>query len=81
MLILIIIVSIVIALGVIALALRYIMSSRLLNPPRQPIVITPKEYGLNYEDVEFKSTDGINLKGLFFMIGKKEGLCNSEEKG
>jgi len=67
MLILIIIVSIVIALGVIALALRYIMSSRLLNPPRQPIVITPKEYGLNYEDVEFKSTDGINLKGSFLV--------------
>jgi hypothetical protein len=75
MLIFIILVSIVFVLGVMALALSYSMSAWLLNPPRQPITRTPGEYGLHYEDVEFKSTDGINLKG-WFIPGKSNNGNN-----
>ena len=38
---------------------------------RQPIVKTPKEYGMKYEDIEFKSTDGLTLKG-WFIPGKSD---------
>jgi fermentation-respiration switch protein FrsA (DUF1100 family) len=37
---------------------------------RQPIVKTPQEYGLDYEDVGFRSADGIDLKG-WFIPGKR----------
>jgi uncharacterized protein len=32
---------------------------------RQPIVRTPADYGMEYENVSFKSTDGLNIKGWF----------------
>ena len=31
----------------------------------QPIIRTPKDYDMNYEDVEFRSTDGLLIKGWF----------------
>jgi len=31
--------------------------------PRQQILKNPADYGLNYQDIEFSSSDGINLKG------------------
>ena len=34
-----------------------------LYPPRQPIVKTPLDYGMDYDSIEFKSPDNINLKG------------------
>ena len=43
----------------------YIFSSIVLHPHRQPVVHTPQEYGMGYEDVEFTSTDGLHLKGWF----------------
>jgi len=75
MLIFIILVSIVFVLGVIVLALSYAMAAGFLNPTRQPITRTPGEYGLNYEDIEFRSTDGINLKG-WFIPGKNNNGNN-----
>ena len=32
---------------------------------RQPIVRTPDDYGMDYEDVSFRSTDGLNIRGWF----------------
>ena len=29
---------------------------------RQPIVRTPDDYGMDYEDVSFRSTDGLNIR-------------------
>jgi alpha/beta superfamily hydrolase len=43
----------------------YIFAQLTLNPKRQPIETTPAEYGLAYEDVEFHSSDNLNLKGWF----------------
>ena len=50
---------------IISLAISYIFSGVTLHSVRQPIVTTPKDYGLEYEDVEFESTDGLKLKGWF----------------
>lgn len=41
----------------------YIFAYKSLHMPRQPILKTPEDYGLKYEDIEFKSTDNLSLKG------------------
>ncbi|MBU7014431.1 MAG: alpha/beta hydrolase [Theionarchaea archaeon] len=43
----------------------FLFSSLILYSHRQPIVTTPHAYGMDYEDVAFKSTDGLTLKGWF----------------
>jgi uncharacterized protein len=43
----------------------YVFANLLLYPKRQPVVKSPGEYGLLYENVDFKSTDGLGLKGWF----------------
>lgn len=43
----------------------YIFSNTVLHAQRQPIVQTPQDYGMTYEDVEFRSSDGLRLKGWF----------------
>jgi pimeloyl-ACP methyl ester carboxylesterase len=60
-----IVVSVLAALVLLGLALSYTISLRLLYPPRQPIGRTPREYGMDCEDIEFRSADGIKLKGWF----------------
>jgi len=47
------------------IAICYAFANLLLYPKRQPVVRSPDEYGLKYENVEFKSTDGLKLKGWF----------------
>lgn len=50
---------------VISIAISYVFSGIVLFSLRQPIVTTPADYGLDYEDIEFQSTDGLILKGWF----------------
>jgi pimeloyl-ACP methyl ester carboxylesterase len=47
------------------LATSYIFSGIVIHSRRQPIVRTPQEYGMAFENVEFKSTDGLTIKGWF----------------
>jgi len=61
---------IAIALGLVVLVLvyggiSYIFAQLTLNPKRQPVVHSPSDYGLAYEDIEFNSLDGLSLKGWF----------------
>jgi pimeloyl-ACP methyl ester carboxylesterase len=49
----------------ISVAISYVFSSIVLFSLRQPIITTPANYGLTYEDIEFQSTDGLTLKGWF----------------
>jgi len=49
----------------ISIVISVIFSGIVLHSMRQPIVTTPEKYGLEYEDVAFKSTDGLTLKGWF----------------
>jgi pimeloyl-ACP methyl ester carboxylesterase len=51
--------------AVISIVIGIIFSGIVLHSIRQPIVITPEKYGLEYEDVVFKSADGLTLKGWF----------------
>ncbi len=41
------------------------LAQGLSTPPRTPIVRTPDEYGMEYEEVEFLTEDGVTLKGWF----------------
>jgi pimeloyl-ACP methyl ester carboxylesterase len=54
---------------VVSLISSYIFSSLVLRSRRQLIVLTPEAYGLAYEDVEFKSKDGLTIKGWFVPAG------------
>jgi pimeloyl-ACP methyl ester carboxylesterase len=57
---------------VISIAISYVFSGIVLFSLRQPIVTTPAGYGLDYEDVEFRSIDGLTLKG-WFIPAEPEG--------
>jgi uncharacterized protein len=57
-------------LGIGYLTICYTFANQTLYPKRQPLVRFPDEYGIVYEDVEFKSTDGLSLKG-WFIPGKR----------
>ncbi len=67
---------IIIAIVIIALlylGISYIFSVFLVHSHRQPIVRGPREYGMTYEDIQFKSSDGLTLKG-WFIPGKGKGI-------
>ncbi|NQU65557.1 MAG: alpha/beta hydrolase [SAR324 cluster bacterium] len=41
----------------------FVGSYKSIHPPRQLISKTPSDYGLDYQNIEFKSSDGLTLKG------------------
>jgi fermentation-respiration switch protein FrsA (DUF1100 family) len=49
-------------------AVLYIRQSRLLYKPSREVSSTPAEIGLDFEDVVFKSADGLNLKGWYVPV-------------
>jgi fermentation-respiration switch protein FrsA (DUF1100 family) len=53
-----------------SLAIGYVFSGIVSYSRRQPIVRTPGEYGLDFESVEFKATDGVLLQGWYIPAGK-----------
>ena len=60
-----ILILVVLFVAAIYVATCYIFAQMTLNPSRQPIAVTPADYGLEYEEVEFDSLEGIRLKGWF----------------
>jgi alpha-beta hydrolase superfamily lysophospholipase len=60
-----IILGIVVFIILIIVVVSWIFSGIVINSRRQPIVRFPSEYGMDYEEVEFKSTDGLTIKGWF----------------
>lgn len=60
-----IVILVIVLLVAAVLAVAIMFSGIVIHSRRQPIVRTPQEYGLSYQDVEFKSTDGLTLKGWF----------------
>lgn len=54
---------ILVVLGLTVLALGYWISSLLLYAQRQPVTRTPGDYGLEYEEISFHSSDGLTLRG------------------
>jgi uncharacterized protein len=59
-------------LALLALACR--ISGLLLYPPRQPVTRTPGDCGLEYENVAFRSRDGLALKGWWIPSHRAPGL-------
>ncbi|MBN1304125.1 MAG: alpha/beta fold hydrolase [Anaerolineales bacterium] len=57
--------QIVATLITIILVVSFIFSGIVMHSRRQPIVRTPDEYGMEYEDVSFQSTDGVETSGWF----------------
>jgi len=47
------------------LAVCYVFSNIILFSRRQPVVRTPEELGLDYEEVEFPAVDGLTLRGWY----------------
>jgi len=56
---------VIIALAAIVLVVSTVFSGIVIHSRRQPIVRTPAEFDLSFEEVEFKSTDGLNIRGWF----------------
>jgi uncharacterized protein len=49
----------------IAATIAFVISRRMVSPPRQPLWATPDELGLQYETVQFPAQDGLRLSGWF----------------
>lgn len=45
------------------LAFCYFLSRTVIHLDRQPVPKTPADYGLNYQKADFKTADGVNIKG------------------
>ena len=42
-----------------------VLAQGLSTPPRTPILRTPEEYGMEYEEISFQTGDGVTIKGWF----------------
>ena len=69
-----VLVIILILAAAIYVGICYFFAKMTLNPKRQPVVVSPVDYGLEYEDVEFNSIDGLHLKGWFIPGNSKKVL-------
>ncbi|MEM7537700.1 MAG: alpha/beta hydrolase [Chloroflexota bacterium] len=47
------------------------------TPPRTPILRTPEEYGLVYEDVSFETNDGVTIKGWFIPADSNKVIISN----
>jgi hypothetical protein len=45
------------------LLIAYAISALIIRPDRQPVPKTPRDYGLDFEAVAFRTEDGVELKG------------------
>ena len=39
------------------------LAQGLSTPPRTPILRTPADYGMDYEDISFETADGVTIRG------------------
>jgi pimeloyl-ACP methyl ester carboxylesterase len=61
-----IVTAIVLAVLILAYAgTAFIFAQLTLNPKRQPIALSPADYGMAYEDIEFRNLEGQRLRGWF----------------
>ena len=51
-------------------AVLYFMQPKFLYSPEREVTDTPAELGLDFEDVVFKSADGLNLSGWYIPAKK-----------
>lgn len=58
-----IIIIIVVVIALIYLGVSYFIADSIIHLNRQPVPKTPKDYGMDFESIEFKASDGVNIKG------------------
>lgn len=51
----------------------YYVAGTAIHLNRQPVPRTPKDYGMDFEAIEFKASDGVNIKG-WLIPGSQEKL-------
>ena len=44
-------------------AICYLLSRTVIYLDRQPVPKTPEDYGMDFQNIEFKAADGVNIKG------------------
>lgn len=64
---------VLLAILVIVILIAYIFSLSMIHPYRQKITITPKDYDMDYEDVEFPALDGVKIRG-WLIKGKNNKI-------
>ena len=50
------------------------LAENFLKPTRHPLTKKPSDYGMEYEDVEFSSRDGVKLKAWYMDAGSDKTL-------
>lgn len=68
-----IVILVLIVIGLLYALICFMFSGLLVHSHRQPVIRTPKDYGMSYEDIEFNSTDGLKIKG-WYLPGKFQKL-------
>lgn len=58
-----IVILIIIAIALIYLFLCYFIAGSLIHLNRQPVPKTPRDYGMDFENITFDTSDGVNIKG------------------
>jgi uncharacterized protein len=53
----------IVVIVVVVLALIYFIAYFAIHQNRQPVPKNPGDYGMNFENIEFKATDGVKIKG------------------
>lgn len=53
------------------------ISNLMIQPGKSPVFETPKKYNLNYEDVTFKTSDGVTLSGWLVKGGTDKVIVQS----
>ena len=67
------IVIIVLVLALTYFILTYFIADSIIHMNRQPVPKNPGDYGMNFENIEFKASDGVNIKG-WLIPGNKNKL-------
>lgn len=53
------------------------ISDLMIKPGKSPVFETPEKYGLDYEDVTFKTKDGLTLSGWLIKGGTDKVIIQS----
>jgi dienelactone hydrolase len=73
MLPLIIVIACIVFLAIVYFLLAYIISGTIVFLNRQPLPKKPSDYGMDFESIEYKTSDGVNIKG-WLIPGSKNKL-------
>ncbi|MGD9115876.1 MAG: alpha/beta hydrolase [Dehalococcoidia bacterium] len=63
MLIAIIVVSVILFLALVYFSLSYFLAGSIIHLDRQPIPKNPGHYGMDFENIEYQTADGVKIKG------------------